>query len=174
MAPLLPSRIAVLICSLLVLIALASAQSTTASTTPTPTPTPTIVAASGNWKYLGCFNETLDVNNTAHTRALDGTTESLDSMTVQVCLDFCGSVKYAGLEYTKECYCSPYISSLSARLDDAQCNLPCVANSSQICGGPLAVSVYQQGDDSKNAASRYSGLSGLALGVAIGGLLILA
>ncbi|RDW78056.1 hypothetical protein BP5796_05908 [Coleophoma crateriformis] len=168
---------------LLLLCQSTSAQSTTttsAASTTTSTAA-TIYPGNSKYTYLGCYNETTTLNNTAMTRALQGTSESNDTMTVEVCLAFCAGSTYAGLEYTKECYCSPYISALSVKLDDAQCNLPCVANGSEICGGALKVSVYQLKSSTstgKSAAPGSMGGSGraaagsaLALGAVVGGLL---
>ncbi|KAK6496543.1 hypothetical protein TWF481_001545 [Arthrobotrys musiformis] len=94
--------------------------------------------------YLGCYNETLDITN---DRAIYGgnVTKSTD-MTVGKCLEICkggGSYNYAGLEYTSECWCGPYLSDFSQKLEDGQCDLGCAGNNSQACGGALRVSVYK-------------------------------
>lgn len=43
----------------------------------------------------------------------------------------------------RECWCAPYLSSLSVRLNDGECENSCEGNSSQVCGGPLKLSVYE-------------------------------
>jgi len=104
--------------------------------------------------------------------------EGLDDMTVQTCLGFCAGSAFAGLEYTRECWCAPYLSALSTKLPDSQCNLPCEGNSSQICGGALRLSVYQQKSATKGAGAKVRREANvgsiLALGIAVGGLLCLA
>ena len=73
----------------------------------------------------------------------------------------------------RECYCSNFVSALSAHLPDSRCDLPCEGNSSEICGGSLTLSVYQA---AKGAGSKFVTPSLgriLALGIAIGALLCL-
>ncbi|RDW85101.1 hypothetical protein BP6252_02691 [Coleophoma cylindrospora] len=83
---------------------LTSAQSTTTSSAASTSTSTAATIYPGNTKYtyLGCYNETTTINNTAMTRALQGTSESNDTMTVEVCLAFCAGSTYAGLEYTNE------------------------------------------------------------------------
>lgn len=103
--------------------------------------------------------------------------EALDEMTVPLCLSYCQSSGYnwAGLEYTRECYCAQHLSALSTHYPDSECSLPCMGNSSQLCGGPLALSVYQV-----KASTQGTGIttnpvgSLLALGIALGVLLCMA
>jgi len=109
-----------------------------------------------------------------------GVSESVDLMTVDTCLNYCagGNYAFAGLEYTKECYCSQLLSALSVKLPESSCNLACAGNSSQICGGPLALTVYQAKTSKKGAGItvRQAPVSSsvLALGIALGVLLCLA
>ncbi|PTD13501.1 hypothetical protein FCULG_00003719 [Fusarium culmorum] len=123
---------------------------------------PTIYQGSYDYKYHGCYNETTQIQDSAEDRALaDGThLVKAGKMTVPMCLDFCTSngtqYKYAGLEWSRECWCSPYLSSLSAKLSDDDCENPCEGNSSQICGGPLRLSVYQLSEgDASNRGQCY-------------------
>ncbi|KAL6919863.1 hypothetical protein FSST1_003889 [Fusarium sambucinum] len=126
----------------------------------TNTPQPRIYRGSDDYKYFGCYNETTQIQDSAEDRALaDGThLVKAGKMTVPVCLEFCTSngtqYKYAGLEWSRECWCSPYLSSLSAKLSDDDCENSCEGNSSQVCGGPLRLSVYQlsEGDASNRGA----------------------
>jgi hypothetical protein len=70
----------------------------------------------------------------------------------------------------RECYCAPYLSSLSAKLPDSSCNLACEGNTTQICGGSLKLSVYQKSSSKKGAAApdaRPIGGSILALSIAV-------
>ncbi|KAJ3532126.1 hypothetical protein NM208_g8577 [Fusarium decemcellulare] len=129
---------------------------------------PRIHKESTKYKYYGCYNETTDITDSAETRALTGGSHLVTAgkMTVPMCLEFCASngtdYTYAGLEWSRECWCSPYLSSLSEKLHDDDCANPCEGNSSQICGGPLKLSVYElsNGGDAPNSAPirRISGL----------------
>ena len=68
-----------------------------------------------------------------------------------------------------ECYCAPSLSAVSAKLPDSSCDLACEGNSSQVCGGSLALSVYQKQSAKNGAATRNAPIVGsvLALGVAV-------
>lgn len=73
----------------------------------------------------------------------------------------------------RECYCANYLSSISAKLDDKECNLPCVGNSSEICGGALKLTVYEVQEKKKGGAGEVRACVGsvMALGVAVVGFL---
>ncbi|KAF8866392.1 WSC-domain-containing protein [Acephala macrosclerotiorum] len=159
----------------------AQAQSTTATTESAATATASIFPAPTGWSYYGCYNETTLANGTDGLRALNGgVMEDLTTMTVPVCLAYCQSNSYsfAGLEYTRECYCAQLLSAISNKLPESSCNLPCIANDTQICGGNLALSVYQTKSSTKGAgvkvASEAPVGSILALGIAMGVLFCLA
>ncbi|KAK0618114.1 WSC domain-containing protein [Bombardia bombarda] len=105
---------------------------------------------SSSYAYHGCFNETTDLPGTTGRRALDGGINEVKpgNMTVQMCQAFCkagGSggpaYKFAGLEYSRECWCAQQISGLSVQSPDGDCNLPCDGNKTEACGGVLKLSV---------------------------------
>ncbi|KAI0136605.1 WSC domain-containing protein [Xylariales sp. AK1849] len=119
-----------------------------------------IYNSSSTYHYVGCYNETTDIPGTEDRRALDGgISEDLTGvMTVSACLDFCAknqstSYKYAGLEYSRQCWCANRLSSLSVQLDDADCDLACDGNKTSACGGALRLSLYNltTGEGSQNA-----------------------
>ncbi|KAF7951375.1 hypothetical protein EAE96_006690 [Botrytis aclada] len=156
------------------------------STTPSSSPSPSttlaaIVPSASSYTYLGCYNETRNTNTTGGLRSLNGgVTEALDVMTVPLCMAFCKSngYAYAGIEYTRECYCAQYLSALASKVDDAKCDLPCKGNTSQICGGSWTLSVYLQDGSKKGGAGEGRGMSAgkqmlIVLGVVFGGLLAL-
>ena len=66
-------------------------------------------------------------------------------MTIEKCQTFCSSSTnnygLAGLEYGSQCYCGNGLQSGSS-LGQKNCNTPCKGNSSEICGGSSALSVY--------------------------------
>ncbi|KAB5536524.1 WSC domain-containing protein [Coniochaeta sp. 2T2.1] len=132
---------------------LAQSVSTTSTTSSSPTASPTIVHSIPNSKYvyLGCYNETTSVEGTGGARALDGGINEVKdgAMTVDMCLSFCGGggsstqYRYAGLEFSRECWCAQHISGASARLDDGECDTTCDGNGTTVCGGSLKISVYE-------------------------------
>ncbi|ROW11261.1 hypothetical protein VMCG_01283 [Cytospora schulzeri] len=109
---------------------------------------PTIYTNSYPYSYLGCYNETTDLPNTNGARALSDGKVWVGSgyMTAPMCLDFCGGgsgqvYKFAGLEYSRECWCANFLNGLAARLDDSACALQCDGDTTQLCGGPLKLSL---------------------------------
>jgi hypothetical protein len=67
----------------------------------------------------------------------------IDNMTVEKCLDACSGAgfAYAGLEYAEECYCGQKAPWTIAA--DGRCSMTCKGDSSELCGGPDGLSVYQ-------------------------------
>ncbi|KAK0673252.1 WSC domain-containing protein [Cercophora samala] len=105
-----------------------------------------ILPGGQGYTYHGCYTETTNIANTTSRRALDGGSNSVqpDLMTVEKCWDFCakGTYKFAGLEYSRECWCSQTLSTLANKLADKECDLPCDGNTTQSCGGSLKLTVY--------------------------------
>ncbi|TVY28973.1 putative fungistatic metabolite [Lachnellula hyalina] len=157
-----------------------SSSSSAATATATATASASVYPDTTKWEYVGCQNETTLRNNTNGLRALNsGVSESLELMTVDTCLTYCagGNYAFAGLEYTKECYCSQLLSALSAKLPESSCNLPCAGNGSQVCGGSLALTVYKAKSSKEGTGFTVRqplSSSVLALGIALGVLLCLA
>ncbi|KAK1600398.1 WSC domain-containing protein [Colletotrichum navitas] len=121
---------------------------------------PQIYTGSDKYLYQGCFNETTDIANTAHLRALSGGASRVfqGNMTVPLCLSFCSTgadeeYTYAGMEYSRECWCAQTISGLSVKLNDSECNLPCDGNQGMVCGGALKLSVYKLSAGVRSAAA---------------------
>lgn len=98
---------------------------------------PQINKTYGDWTYIGCA---ADSNN---LHLLSGSSQSNNSMTNDNCQRFCSQRRYplAGLEYSRECYCGLSIASNTALSSD--CNaMICSGNSSQYCGGPSRISIW--------------------------------
>ncbi|KAK2028737.1 hypothetical protein LX32DRAFT_639804 [Colletotrichum zoysiae] len=67
-----------------------------------------IYTGSDKYLYQGCFNETNDIANTAHERALSAGASRVfqGNLTVPLCLSFCSTgadkeYTYAGVEYSR-------------------------------------------------------------------------
>ncbi|PWW75224.1 WSC-domain-containing protein [Tuber magnatum] len=108
---------------------------TTTSTSTSATVSPT---APANLTYLGCANE----GTTGRALAKDATADPL--MTITLCATYCTSKGYplSGLEYSTECYCGSVLENGSTIGGSTACNMPCGGNAATICGGPGALSVY--------------------------------
>ncbi|KAM4059693.1 WSC domain-containing protein [Hirsutella rhossiliensis] len=104
---------------------------------------------STKYTYHGCFNETTDIDGSDRSRALaDGINQvKRGEMTVPLCLGFCANgrtqYRYAGLEWSRECWCSQTLSGISTKLDDARCDFPCEGDQDTSCGGSLKLTVYR-------------------------------
>ena len=57
-----------------------------------------------------------------------------DSLTVEVCFDFCKDYNYAAVENAKECWCGNKLSHMQL-LHDNDCNMKCTGDQTQFCGG---------------------------------------
>ncbi|GAB1310911.1 WSC domain-containing protein [Madurella fahalii] len=168
--------------SLLLLPFLLPAQALAQSATDTP-PVAIYHSPGSGYIYHGCYNETTDLPGTAGNRALYGGTNLVepDGMTVERCWEFCrtgagdssggrsGTFRYAGLEYARECWCAQSLSSLSEKLPDSACDLPCEGNTTQVCGGNMKLTVYVTG---AAAAARVAWAAGLVTVGAISLVLI--
>ncbi|CAM9713152.1 unnamed protein product, partial [Laminaria digitata] len=59
-----------------------------------------------------------------------------------VCADFCEGSPYFGTEFSTECFCG-VDSDDPSRLGDSRCTFDCAGDSTQLCGGRDAISVYE-------------------------------
>lgn len=109
-------------------------------------PNPKVSVQSGTstgWASLGCFSD-----NGPDGRTLtypQGVPAGPDGMTVEECTTSCQANGYvlAGLEYSRECYCGNSFSNAGYKQSDmSTCNMACAGNSSETCGGPDRLNVY--------------------------------
>ncbi|KAM0276668.1 hypothetical protein ACHAQH_006530 [Verticillium albo-atrum] len=149
---------------LLALAALSAAQSPTVYT-----------PENGPYTYQGCFNETTTLSS-SNTRALSGGVSQLGfgNMTAPLCLEYCkdgtdDEYKYAGLQYSRECWCAQRLSGLSEKMPDGDCNLTCDGDTGMVCGGEMRLSLYMI---ESGAISRTAGWGVLAGGLAVSVLML--
>ncbi|KAF3223672.1 hypothetical protein TWF679_000110 [Orbilia oligospora] len=99
---------------------------------------PTVIAQNVlGWKYDACWTEITG-------RALRGYIYTDNTgMTSAQCVTTCKSKGYAlaGLENGKECHCSN-ANLATVVAFDADCNMNCVGNVTEYCGGSSRVQVY--------------------------------
>ncbi|KAI9062007.1 WSC-domain-containing protein, partial [Trametes sanguinea] len=92
------------------------------------------------WTAAGCVSDN-------SKRALTGFSFSNDAMSVASCVSTCSSKGFsmAGVEFGRECYCGNSLQNMAGEpLPKASCNMPCGADSSSICGGNWAMSLFKQ------------------------------
>lgn len=79
-------------------------------------------------------------------RALSAASTASGSMTISICLNYCQGkgYQYAGIEYSGECYCDDTLQNgASILLMSPNCNMQCSGSTGTVCGGPGALSLYQ-------------------------------
>ncbi|KAI1103317.1 hypothetical protein F4804DRAFT_333408 [Jackrogersella minutella] len=104
------------------------------------------------YKYVGCWSETTAIP--PNSRALDGPYMTVPGlMQVKPCLEYCGfatnrfhperkGYQYAGLEFSRECWCGDNLSIHSYHLMDYACDTACDGDNTTVCGGHLALTLY--------------------------------
>jgi hypothetical protein len=50
--------------------------------------------------------------------------------------------RFAGVEYSNECYCSSFIKSTYTTTPDYECNMPCAGDNAQLCGAGWRIQIY--------------------------------
>ncbi|KAF8268566.1 WSC domain-containing protein, partial [Lactarius quietus] len=69
-------------------------------------------------------------------------------MSVELCVTYCGinmSYIYAGLENSTDCYCGNVLTPGAECIASSQCNLQCIDDSSETCGGSDSIDLYWSG-----------------------------
>ncbi|CAJ0830160.1 10003_t:CDS:2 [Entrophospora sp. SA101] len=94
-------------------------------------------------RYIGCIHD----NFYCGKRAMNDDDKIItdENLTVDKCIDLCRERKFklAGLEAGNQCFCSDSYIGLGG-IRDEHCSSSCVGNSSQICGGSWALSIYNR------------------------------
>ena len=100
-----------------------------------------------NWEDVGCVSDGVGGNH-----SLRGAEYACLGMTVEMCMDFCDVMGFevAGLEYGGECYCGDGFENDGGACSGG-CNVPCIGDETQICGGDWKMSVYQRRDVKRSA-----------------------
>ncbi|KAL6310273.1 copper radical oxidase [Sparassis latifolia] len=103
-----------------------------------PPAPPITVPSVGLWVSLGCYSDS--VNN----RTLSAQIGTQGSVTVESCTSACYNAGYpfAGIEYAAQCFCGANLGNGGAPISLSSCDMPCAGNSSEYCGGPDALNMY--------------------------------
>ena len=113
-----------------------STSTTASSSSQSAIPTVHIVPSSGTYNYHGCWTEP------GGPRALSAAFFPSNTLTIQGCVAACSGYKYAGAEYSQECFCADTFTTGSVLAPDADCSMTCAGDQFQYCGGPNRLSVY--------------------------------
>lgn len=119
--------------------------STTASATPCPTvsSTPTVNATlPPNWSYAGCYTDNLNPRSLGTTGVLFAGI-GVGQVTSTACVAYCAKNGFniAGTEFGSQCFCDNVLTN-SQVAPASVCDVPCQGNSSEVCGGAAALSVF--------------------------------
>jgi hypothetical protein len=139
-----------------------SASGTITSDLPSSTTVP--IKPTG-WYYQGCYTDGVGGRSLSFGGTVDG------AMTNAKCQDACRATGYtfAGTEYSGECYCDNQIRNAGGPAPDgeAQCNMPCNGNQTDMCGGSnrLTLFKYFTGQDTTTPASSTSPVVPVATGL---------
>ncbi|KAI1773881.1 WSC-domain-containing protein [Hypoxylon cercidicola] len=88
--------------------------------------------------FVGCMADT------GNPRTLSGASSAADNMTNEICVSFCKEKGYpfAGLEYSRECYCGSSIGSATASDCSTIPKMICAGDNTQWCGAPNLLTVW--------------------------------
>ncbi|XP_041484424.1 uncharacterized protein LOC121431027 [Lytechinus variegatus] len=114
----------------------------------TPLDTSTLEACTPAWAscydehYLGCYGDS------RYDRVLTAANYPFTSvMSPQVCMTYCMELghMYAGVEYASECYCGSAVTDYArqGRYADKHCQVTCVGNPTESCGGVQKLAVFR-------------------------------
>lgn len=93
-----------------------------------------IVKSYKGWNYQGCYQ---DIDSRVFPKRY-----TPGALTVGMCLDLCSTNGYSvgGIEYGSECWCGKSLNA--TKIDFQSCSMTCAGNSSQYCGGGMALTTY--------------------------------
>ncbi|KAI0820881.1 hypothetical protein BC628DRAFT_1412846 [Trametes gibbosa] len=103
-----------------------------------PPPPPETVPSVGLWNSLGCFSDSVNA------RVLTVGVNVPGPFTVEGCTEACFNNNFpiAGMEFATQCFCDTAIQNGGAPTPLTDCNMACAGNSSELCGGPNRLNVY--------------------------------
>ena len=67
---------------------------------------------------------------------------AVDGLTVEKCLESCKNHKYAGVQNGNGCHCAKEFARGLEILADSDCDMACVGDQTQICGGSNKMNIY--------------------------------
>lgn len=117
-------------------------------------PGPQVNPGPPGWGYKGCYTD-----GGARTLTVDmATPGGGGALTVAKCTTACGAAnyKYAGVEYSGECFCGNVLSNGGGPAPDGEalCNMVCNGNQTEYCGGPYRLNLYEAGAAPPTSSTR--------------------
>ncbi|KAF2761337.1 WSC-domain-containing protein [Pseudovirgaria hyperparasitica] len=111
-----------------------------------PAADPIVNPGPAGWKSLGCYED-------GGSRTLSQGVAVQGDLTVAKCTAACkaGKYKYAGVEYSYECYCGNTIDNGHGPKSDG-CTMTCKGNSTEFCGGANRINLYGPPDAVQSSA----------------------
>ena len=90
------------------------------------------------------------VDNEGGRRVLPHKAHYSSKNTIEICKKLCfeKGYQYAGVEYSKECFCGNYLPQKFAKRQ-SDCNMDCSGDKSQKCGGGNRINVYHSAGTKK-------------------------
>ncbi|KAF2730707.1 copper radical oxidase-like protein [Polyplosphaeria fusca] len=111
----------------------------------------TVQAAAPSWVAQGCYTDK------GGARTLSIGMDGLGAVTNDKCQAACleAGYTYAGTEYARECFCDSQLRNGGGPAPDgnAQCNMACAGDDSQICGGPDRLTMFKYTNGGGGGAS---------------------
>ncbi|KAJ7659245.1 copper radical oxidase [Mycena polygramma] len=105
-----------------------------------PPAPPTIPQAIGQWESLGCYSDNLN----GQGRSLVDKVDVEGQVSLETCTSACfdAGMPLSATEFADECYCGPTIANGGVPEPISSCNMVCAGNSSEFCGGPNRLTLY--------------------------------
>ncbi|KAH8816533.1 glycoside hydrolase superfamily [Xylogone sp. PMI_703] len=96
-------------------------------------------AYSATTTYVGCYHDPNSPRDLSGPFLTVGNTNSPSH-----CADLCGAAGYSfsGVEFAIQCFCGNEIESTAIKASESDCNTPCPADPSKICGGGNMINIY--------------------------------
>ncbi|KAJ3826706.1 hypothetical protein F5880DRAFT_1628591 [Lentinula raphanica] len=110
----------------------------------TPPPPPITVPSVGNWTSLGCYSDGINGQRTLTVGVNLNTPATVEECTASC---FAAGYQYAGTEFADQCFCDSAINNGGAPTPITDCNMVCSGNSSEFCGGPNRLNMYNYTGD---------------------------
>ncbi|OQN97693.1 hypothetical protein B0A48_16013 [Cryoendolithus antarcticus] len=125
----------------------------TGTTTPAAGPSQVPSNLPSGWSFQSCYNDN------PGNRILSKQQPNSDTMEIESCISACSGAGYsiAGMEYSHECYCDNALASYaSIASSQSNCNMACSGDSTELCGGAGAISVFSTGTPASSSPSPVS------------------
>ncbi|KIM29565.1 hypothetical protein M408DRAFT_22898, partial [Serendipita vermifera MAFF 305830] len=131
---------------------------TTTQTTTSAAASVSNAPAANGWTTMGCYTDKV----TSRTLAFGQPASA--AMTIEKCQATClaGGFKYAGVEYSVECFCANTLTVGAGPANDGRCKMPCSGDASETCGGADGVNVFFYGVAAGTSSAAGSSASSVA------------